>query len=211
MNSKSTARELALLALGQISDGIDHDIQSLSLDLLMQRALESLLDHWREGLDTSAQDLENAHQKLLDSELEDFEKKSLDGVRLHLKEGLVHAEKVLNSLSVSLEMPRLFALSNDPLVKKDALTRIRLVIEERSNIDVRLDQVMEGWRLHRLPRIDRDILRLTVVDLINLQTPPAVACNEAVDLANRYSDDQGRRMINGILRRFQNSSFLNPT
>ncbi len=208
MNPKSTARELALLALGQISDGIDQDIQSLSLDLLMQRALESLLDHWREGLDTSAQDLENAHQKLLDSELQDFEKKSLDGVRLHLKEGLVHAEKVLNGLSLSLEMPRLFALSNDPLVQKDALTRIRLVIEERSNIDVRLDQVMEGWRLYRLPRIDRDILRLTVVDLVNLKTPPAVACNEAVDLANRYSDDQGRRMINGILRRFQNSSFL---
>jgi N utilization substance protein B len=29
-----------------------------------------------------------------------------------------------------------------------------------------------------------------------------VACNEAVELANRYSDEQGRRMINGVLRRF---------
>jgi N utilization substance protein B len=60
---------------------------------------------------------------------------------------------------------------------------------------------MEGWRLSRLPRIDRDILRLAAIDLSIFRTPPAVACNEAVELANRYSDDQGRRMINGVLRR----------
>ena len=55
--------------------------------------------------------------------------------------------------------------------------------------------------LGRLPRIDRDILRLTAVDLSDFGTPSAVTCNEAVELANRYSDEQGRRMINGVLRR----------
>jgi len=69
-----------------------------------------------------------------------------------------------------------------------------------------LDGVMEGWRLTRLPRIDRDILRLAVVDLTSLKTPSAVACNEAVELANRYSDEQGRRMINGVLRRLQDAA-----
>jgi N utilization substance protein B len=65
---------------------------------------------------------------------------------------------------------------------------------------------MEGWRLNRLPRIDRDILRLAVVDLTDLSTPAPVAISEAVELANRYSDEQGRRMINGVLRRFQNAA-----
>jgi N utilization substance protein B len=65
---------------------------------------------------------------------------------------------------------------------------------------------MEGWRLSRLPRIDRDILRLAVVDLQTMKTPASVACSEAVELANRYSDEQGRRMINGVLRRLQNAS-----
>jgi len=73
-------------------------------------------------------------------------------------------------------------------------------------IDNNLDSVMEGWRLKRLPRIDRDILRLALVDLIDFDTPIAVTCNEAVNLANRYSDEQGRRMINGVLRKLQNSS-----
>ena len=43
---------------------------------------------------------------------------------------------------------------------------------------------MEGWRLTRLPRIDRDILRLAATDMDDFGTPPAVACNEAVELAN---------------------------
>ena len=81
-----------------------------------------------------------------------------------------------------------------------------LVLEARDHIDTQLDAVMENWRLSRLPRIDRDILRLAVVDLTKLKTPAAVAFNEAVELANRYSDEQGRRMINGVLRRFHNSA-----
>jgi N utilization substance protein B len=44
------------------------------------------------------------------------------------------------------------------------------------------------------------------VDLESFATPPAVACNEAVELANRYSDEQGRRMINGVLRRFTSAT-----
>jgi N utilization substance protein B len=79
--------------------------------------------------------------------------------------------------------------------------RARAVLQRREDLDRRLDAVMEGWRLARLPRIDRDILRLAAVDLDTFGTPPAVTCNEAVELANRYSDEQGRRMINGVLRR----------
>ena len=87
-------------------------------------------------------------------------------------------------------------------MRRSAIERTRAVLADREAIDARLDAVMEGWRLGRLPRIDRDILRLAAVDLEVLGTPSAVACNEAVELANRYSDEQGRRMINGVLRRF---------
>ena len=45
-------------------------------------------------------------------------------------------------------------------------------------------------------------------DLIDFNTPIAVTCNEAVNLANRYSDEQGRRMINGVLRKLQKSALI---
>ena len=81
--------------------------------------------------------------------------------------------------------------------------RISKVINNLTIIDSEIDQAMEGWRLKRLPRIDRDILRLAYVDLNFLSTPIAVACDEAVNLANKYSDPQGRKFINGVLRRLQ--------
>ena len=72
-----------------------------------------------------------------------------------------------------------------------------------TNTDSDIDQVMDGWRLKRLPRNDREILSLAYVDINFLNTPVAVACDEAVNLANKYSDIQGRKMINGVLRRLQ--------
>ena len=120
----------------------------------------------------------------------------------------MQSEKILNSLSESTELPRLLALSNQNDIRKSAMQRVTLVLSKHSQIDNILDSVMEGWRFKRLPRIDRDILRLAFVDLNYLHTPTAVTCNEAVNLANRYSDDQGRRMINGVLRKLQNSNLI---
>jgi N utilization substance protein B len=115
---------------------------------------------------------------------------------------LAVAELALNRLSASLELPRVLLLANQDDVRRQAIDRTRAVLSKRQSIDQGLDAVMEGWRLTRLPRIDRDILRLAAVELADFDTPAAVACNEAVELANRYSDEQGRRMINGVLRRY---------
>ena len=208
MQSRSIARELALLVLGLIPDNNSNLEANLPLESLLQKVVDSLLQHWNEGLEKCAGELENAQQHLLDSELQEFDKDSLSKVRNHLKISLEEAEKLLNGLSASIEIPRLIILCDQEEIRKGALNRIRLVVEHMHVIDSRLDEVMEGWRLKRLPRIDRDILRLAVIDLIHLQTPPAVACNEAVDLANRYSDDQGRRMINGVLRRLQTAHMI---
>ena len=92
---------------------------------------------------------------------------------------------------------------NQDDLREDVKKRILSVISNIKNIDFEIDEVMVGWRLKRLPRVDRDILRLAYVDINFLQTPLAVACDEAVNLANKYSDSQGRKFINGVLRRLQ--------
>jgi len=204
MQSRTLARELALLILGQISDRASATAPSAdtSLEVVLQQAQASLSEHVREALDRSADELRRAQQELLDSELQEAGGERLPRVRQHLQTGLGLGEQAINRLSASLELPRLLLLADQDGVRRDALARAAAVLRGRVSIDGRLDAVMEGWRLTRLPRIDRDILRLAVVDLETFATPPAVACNEAVELANRYSDEQGRRMINGVLRRF---------
>ena len=204
MQLKSISRELALLLLGQIKK---KDINKLSIESLLSKAIESLTQHWREQLDSCASQLEKANQELLDSEFQ-ADAGLLIKSQNHLKTCLIDSENILNCLSESIELPRLLALVDQKEIRELALRRVDLVIEKQDEIDHKLDSVMEGWRLKRLPRIDRDILRLAWVDLIDFNTPMAVTCNEAVNLANRYSDEQGRRMINGVLRKLQNSALI---
>ena len=208
MQSRTVARELALLMLGQVSDrapAAAGQLPAAESDLagLLQQALATLSHHVREALDQAANELQEAQQQLLDSELQDQgSAEQLPRVRQHLQDGLAHAEQGLNRLSASLELPRLLMLCDQEEIRRAAVERTRAVLQSRADLDQRLDAVMEGWRLTRLPRIDRDILRLAAVEIEQFHTPAAVACNEAVELANRYSDEQGRRMINGVLRRF---------
>ena len=202
MQLKSVSRELALLLLGQIKK---KDIHKFNIESLLSKAIESLTEHWREQLDLCASKLEKANQALLDSELQE-DAGLLTKSRNYLKTCLIDSENILNCLSESIELPRLIALVDQKEIRELALKRVNLVIEKQNEIDNNLDSVMEGWRLKRLPRIDRDILRLALVDLIDFNTPVAVTCNEAVNLANRYSDEQGRRMINGVLRKLQNAT-----
>ena len=203
MQLKSISRELALLLLGQIKK---NDINKINIESLLSKAIESLTQHWREQLDFCALKLEKANQELLDSELQE-DAGLLKKSRNHMKNCLIDSEYILNSLSESIELPKIIALVDQKEIRELALKRVHLVLDKQDEIDNNLDNVMEGWRFNRLPRIDRDILRLAVVDLIDLNTPTAVTCNEAVNLANRYSDEKGRRMINGVLRKFQNSTF----
>lgn len=203
MQSRTLSRELALLTLAQLPDRGPSPVASdTSLLSLLDQALTTLADHVRDNLERSAEALQQAQQELLDSELKTAGESQLPKVRDHVQKGIASGEQALNLLSACLEIPRLLILADQEPIRLGAIERARAVLRDRASIDARLDAVMEGWRLTRLPRIDRDILRLAVVDLDCFGTPPAVACNEAVELAKRYSDEQGRRMINGVLGRF---------
>ncbi|WP_295456242.1 transcription antitermination factor NusB [Synechococcus sp. UW140] len=194
MQNRTIARELSLLILGQKADR-----SPATTEQLLAQALTSLHSHLREVLDQSADQLQQAQQALLESELCEGEN---ERVRQHLHKGLEGAEQVLNRLSASLELPRLLLLADQHDLREWALQRSKAVFAAQPALDSRIDAVMEGWRLTRLARIDQDILRLAVVEIEAFQTPPAVAINEAVELANRYSDEAGRRKINGVLRRY---------
>ncbi|NET39783.1 MAG: transcription antitermination factor NusB, partial [Cyanothece sp. SIO1E1] len=72
------------------------------------------------------------------------------------------------------------------------------------DIDSLLNQVMVDWQVKRLPQVDRDILRIAITEIMFLGVPDKVAINEAIELAKRYSSDDGHRFINGVMRRVAN-------
>ena len=203
MHNRSLSRELSLISLGLIKDKGDFKLNKLEIEEVFESALDSLINHCREELDNCESELENASQKILDSELQEGVDSSYSNVRDDLKRSLIKIETVMNTLSVTLDFPKLIVSSGKIDIREDVNERIGHAINNLTIIDSEIDQVMEGWRLKRLPRIDRDILRLAYVDINFLSTPVAVACDEAVNLANKYSDLQGRKFINGVLRRLQ--------
>ena len=203
MHNRSLSRELSLISLGLIKDKGDFKLNKFQIEEIFESALDSLINHCREELDNCESELENASQKILDSELQEGVDSSYSNVRDELKKSLTKMETVMNTLSITLDFPKLIVSSSQIDIRDDVKHRISNTINNLTIIDSDIDQAMDGWKLKRLPRIDRDILRLAYVDINFLNTPLAVACDEAVKLANKYSDMQGRKLINGILRRLQ--------
>ena len=202
-NNKSLSRELSLISLGLIKDKGDLKLNKFQIEEIFEAALDSLINHCRDELNNCELELESASQKILDSELQEGIDPSFSNVREDLKKSLIKIETIMNTLSVTLDFPKLIVSSGQIDIREDVNQRISNIINNLIIIDSDIDQVMDGWRLKRLPRIDRDILRLAYVDINFLSTPVAVACDEAVNLANKYSDTQGRKFINGVLRRLQ--------
>ena len=202
-SNKSLSRELSLISLGLIKDKGNCKLSKFQIEEIFESALDTLINHCRDELDNCDSELENASQTILESELQEGFESSFSKVRDELKKSLKKIETVMNTLSVTLDFPKLIVSSEQIDIREDVNQRISNIINNLSIIDSDIDQVMDGWRLKRLPRIDRDILRLAYSDINFLNTPIAVACDEAVNLANKYSDVKGRKFINGVLRRLQ--------
>ena len=72
--------------------------------------------------------------------------------------------------------------------------------EKMAEVDSAIAALSKGWKLSRMPGIDRSILRLAVYELRFMpETKPGIVINEAVELAKRFGTDESSRFINGIL------------
>lgn len=72
--------------------------------------------------------------------------------------------------------------------------------DNHTQVDEVLTRVTSNWRLDRLSRIDRSVLRLGAAELLFVEeTPPKVVIQEAVRLAGRYGGPESPRFVNGVL------------
>ena len=87
-NNKSLSRELSLISLGLIKDNGNFKLNKFQIEEILDSALDSLISHCRDELDNCESELENASQKILDSELHEGVNSSLSNVRDDLKKSL---------------------------------------------------------------------------------------------------------------------------
>ena len=125
MNSnRSLSRELSLLSLGLIKDKGDLKYNKFQIEEIFEAALDSLINHCRDELDNCEADLENVSQNILDSELREGSNSSFADARDELKNSLYKIESVMNTLSVTLDFPKLIVSSNHNDIREDVNQRI---------------------------------------------------------------------------------------
>lgn len=84
----------------------------------------------------------------------------------------------------------------------DELTTLLVtgVAEHVDTLDAAIGHRATGWTLERMPVLDLNVLRLGAYELGHRpDVPVAVAIDEAVELAKRFSTDDSGRFVNGVL------------
>lgn len=77
---------------------------------------------------------------------------------------------------------------------------VEIVTANRDKIDETIANVSRTWRVDRMARVDRNILRLAVAELLYLpDIPGRVTINEAVELAKRFGAAESPAFVNGLL------------
>lgn len=283
MKARSIAREMALLGMSQLADGLGRQggdisndpMTSKQLDTLLVKALVSLGTDARATLSTAEGEegtavgaLQRGEQLILESDTRTSEKdekrdritpavpliqtainqvgstlellifaqqdeaKALATVRNSLTTAAARLDKgnelliaqaqrtadiseavaeikgaielvrdAIARLNQYLDPTNLTALIQRQDIRSYACDLLHHWITHRSDVDAQLDNAMENWNMRRLARVDRDILRLAMLEITQIDVPIKVAIDEAIEMAKRYSDEDGYRFINGVLRR----------
>lgn len=79
---------------------------------------------------------------------------------------------------------------------------VRGVAAALERVDEQIRAASEHWRLERMARVDRNVLRLGAYELVHaLEVPRAVIIDEAVELAKRFGTAESSAFVNGVLDR----------
>ncbi len=84
--------------------------------------------------------------------------------------------------------------------KEYLLDVVNGVLEKSAELDELIARHAKDWSVQRMPKVDLAIMRLSCYEMIYRDDIPVnVSINEAVELAKRYSGDQSKTFVNGVL------------
>jgi N utilization substance protein B len=89
---------------------------------------------------------------------------------------------------------------------------VRGVQSERRAIDELIQKSSTNWKLDRMARVDRNILRLAVYEILRrADVPLRVTLNEAVELGKKFGSEESSAFVNGVLDRIAHQSLPDAT
>lgn len=209
MQARRAARELTLILFSQLDKNLNA-YTSKSFEEIVLKSVRTLVSASKEELNIATSDLANVRDYL-----EEWENNHPDNLKRPIEASNIPvkipttsdmAGKINSILAVcdkvnnALEIAELSALSE----KRDVEEYINKISEtfkqRKEEIDSIIKELAFGWDIDRLFKIDKDILRIAIAELVFVKDAPhKVIIDEALELAKKYSTDDSPSFINGIL------------
>ena len=104
--------------------------------------------------------------------------------------------------NTELDYKELLELEQEEIVNSSYVnTMLTEVIDKLKEIDNIISNNLKDWKLDRLSKMDRQILRISAYEILYSDIPYKVSINEAVELSKKYSEkDESYKFINGVLK-----------
>ncbi len=214
MNYRSAAREIVILAIPQLPKDITK-IEDLNYEKIILSLTRSLSDYAKQNIQNVVSDLKRIDKFLINAEIEhpDNEQHTsqIKPVLIPdtevLREQICSLESASNELYSAIDLPELVVHSEQKETLDYILALLKSYIQNKEKINGIIEQAAQNrdkdkkWKLNRMVRLDRDILRIATTELLCLEeTPIEVICDEAVKIADKYGGDESKKFINGVLR-----------
>lgn len=201
MQPRHIARELALLSINQLPSQ-SQKLETKTLDDIVTAVVRSLHDETKELLQTASAELQRSQDRLTSSENRTSDlRQDIQAVEGLVREAIESTKNAINNIGAALDFPVTLVLAQRDEVRNYTVDILKMVNIKRSEIDETISTALVNWQIDRLAQLDKDILRIATAEIMFMNVASRVAIDEAVELAKRYSSEDGYRFINGVLRR----------
>lgn len=209
MQARHASRELALILFSQLEKEITHykrndfeNIMIKSVRILSESASEELKLTVGSLIDIKnyIEDYEAEHESNLSRPIGAKNKPvkipMTDEMITKVDTMLDVAEKAI----LALEIAEFTTLENQSDVQNYTAQIAEKYKQNFKTVDGEIQKYANGWDISRLVKIDKDILRIAITELLFIKdTPIKVVVDEAVELAKKYSTEDSSSFVNGIL------------
>ena len=209
MQARRASRELALILFSQFEKEITHysredfkNIMLKSVRILSNSASEELkltvgsLIDIKSFLDDYEAEHESNLSRPLGAKNKPVQIPMTDEMIAKVDSMLDVAEKAI----LALEIAEFTILENQSEVQNYAINIAEEFKNNSNAVDGEIQKYSNGWDISRLVKMDKDILRIAITELLFVKDAPIkVVVDEAVELAKKYSTEDSSSFINGIL------------
>ena len=209
MQARRASRELALILFSQLEENLSkytptdfEDIILKSVRILSNNASEELKLTIGPMLDYKAkiEEYEAEHETNLARPIGTANKPVPMVLTSELIEKIDAMVDVAEKAIVGLEMAEFATLESNNEVKDYVVDIAKSFQQNKKMIDELIQKYATGWDISRLVKIDKDILRIAITELLFTKgAPMKVIVDEALELAKKYSTEDSSSFVNGIL------------